>query len=94
MLTVTPMALERLSQKLARTGAAEDVALRFKRSKGRWQLREDRARPEDATFAHQGRNVLLLDQAVSEAMSRMALDVRQTEAGPRLKLSRNPANKD
>jgi len=31
---------------------------------------------------------LLLDEAVSKAMANMRLDVRATEAGPRLKLRR------
>jgi hypothetical protein len=89
MLTVTIAALERLSQKLADKKAADDVALRFRRAAGRWRLRVDRARPHDATFAHEGRNVLLLDRATARAMTALTLMVRATEAGPRLKLRRN-----
>lgn len=88
MLTVTTEALERLSRKLARKRAANDVALRFRRAEGRWRLRIDRMRPDDATFAHEGRNVLLLDEAASKAMTALTLMVRDTGAGPRLKLSR------
>ncbi|MGH8631555.1 MAG: hypothetical protein ACREU7_12450 [Burkholderiales bacterium] len=88
MLTVTKAALERLSRKLARRKAADDVALRFKRAEGRWRLRIDRLRPGDASFSHEGRTVLLLDEFASEAMATMTLGIRKTETGPRLKLRR------
>lgn len=94
MLTVTTEALERLCQKLARKRAANDVALRFRRTAGHWKLRFDRARPDDATFTHDGRNVLLLDKAAANAMNHLTLTVRDTEAGPRLKLRRTATNED
>jgi hypothetical protein len=94
MLTVTNAALERLSRKLARKKAATDMALRFKRTEGRWRLRLDRARPDDATFTHQGRKVLLLDEAASKAMTTMTLGVGDTEAEPRLRLRRIMKRKD
>lgn len=87
MLTVTNTALERLTDKLAHKNAPDDVALRFKREEGCWRLQVDRARPDDATFAHKGRKVLLLDGVASRAMTKMKLDVHQTKAGPRLRLS-------
>lgn len=88
MLTVTKPALDRLSHRLARKKAADDVALRFTRRAGGWNLDPDRARPGDITFAHDGRNVLLLDEAVSQGMTDLTLDVRTTEAGLRLRLHR------
>jgi len=94
MLTVTTAALKRLSRALARKRAAADTALRFKRSGGRWRLRLDRARPNDATIAHKGRQVLLLDEAAAKAMSAMMLTVRDTESGPRLKLRKTTNTED
>ncbi len=88
MLNVTKPALDRLSDRLARRKAADDVALRFTRREGSWKLGPDQARPGDVTFAHDGRNVLLLDETAAEAMSNMTLDVRSTDAGPRLRLRR------
>ena len=88
MLTVTPAALDRLSRKLIRKKAAQDLAMRVTRRESGWKLRLDRARPDDTAFAHEGKNVLLLDDAVSHAMANMALDVSDTEAGPRLRLRR------
>ncbi|MCK6456599.1 MAG: hypothetical protein L6Q92_08735 [Phycisphaerae bacterium] len=89
MLTVTPAALERLSRKLVYKKAAEGAALRFVRARKCWRLKLDRPRPDDATFTHEGRRVLVLDQAVAEAMAAMTLSVHSTEAGPRLRLLKN-----
>jgi hypothetical protein len=88
MLNVSKPALVRLSHKLARDDCEDDVALRFTPHENGWKLIRDRARSGDATFAHDGRNVLVLDLAVSQAMADLALDLRRTEAGPRLRLRR------
>jgi hypothetical protein len=90
MLTVTDAARDRLSRKLEFKKAAEPMALRLTRTERGWGLRPDTARPDDTTFAHQGKNVLLVDDAVSEAMSDATLEVRTTKAGPRLRLRRSP----
>jgi hypothetical protein len=81
--------LERLSQKLARKQAAGDVALRFRQTNGRWKLHVDHARPDDETFAHDGRKVLLLHRAAADALNERTLTVRDTKSGPRLKLRSN-----
>jgi hypothetical protein len=88
MLTVTPAARECLLSRLDERKAAIDVAMRFTRREGGWRLRLDQARPEDTAFLHEGRSVLLLDEAVTKAMANMKLDARATEDGPRLKLRR------
>jgi hypothetical protein len=93
MLTITEPAFNRLSHRLARGNAADDMALRITRRDGGWKLRPDRARPGDTTFAHDGHNVLLLDEAVSKATANMTLVVRKTDAGPRLRL-RRPTSRD
>ena len=88
MLSVTKPALERLSRKLARRGVAEGMALRFARQEGRWTLLLDRQSAGDTAFSHDGRTVLLLDKAVSEAMADMTLDTRKVGRRSRLKLHR------
>jgi hypothetical protein len=92
MLSVSKPALDRLSHRLASRKAAADVALRFTRREGGWKLGPDRARPGDVTFAHDGRNVLLLDETTAEAMANMMLEVRKTDTGPRLRLRRIPGH--
>lgn len=88
MLTVTKAALERLSRRLSLKKAADDVAMRFTRRTGGWRLRLGRTGPDDTAFAHEGRNVLLLDKSVSSAMANMKLDVKADEADAGLKLRR------
>lgn len=86
MLNVTLGARVRLSRKLARRKATDDVAMRFTRREGGWRLHPDHARPADTAITHEGRIVLLLDDNVSQAMANRTLDIRDTEAGPRLML--------
>lgn len=88
MLSVTKSALERLSRKLTRKGVAEGMALRFSRQKGRWTLLLDRQSAGDEAFSHDGRTVLLLDEAVAGALANMTLDARKIDGRSRLKLRR------
>ncbi len=87
MLDVTTAARGRLLEKLVHKATAEEMALRFTQKPGGWKLRPDEARPGDTTFTHEGRNVLLLDEETSQAMADLVLDVRSTDAGPRLTLN-------
>ena len=89
MLSVTKPALERLSRKLTRRGVAEGMALRFARQDGRWTLLLDRESAGDTPFSHEGRTVLLLDKAASEAMASMTLDARRAGGRSRLTLRRS-----
>ena len=86
MLTVTPGARERLTRKLVRKKAGEDEAMRFTRKPGGWRLSVDHARPADTAITYQGRIVLLLDEAASQAMTNATLDVQEADGKPRLKL--------
>ncbi len=86
MLTVTPAARERLTRKLLRKKAGEDEAMRVTPKAGGWKLAVDRARPADTAITHEGRTLLLLDKETSQAMTNVTLDVKDTSAGPRLKL--------
>jgi hypothetical protein len=94
MFNVTKPALARLSRRLDDTESDAKVALRFTRREGGWKLGPDQTRPGDVTFDHDGRNVLLLDAATAKAMTDLTLDVRKTDAGPRLRLRRRAGQKD
>lgn len=87
MLTVTPGAGVRLLRRLRRKDVAADMAMRFTRGAAAWKLRLDRIRPSDTVIVHQGRTVLLLDEAVAREMTNMTLGIRKTEAGPRFALA-------
>ena len=91
MLTLTNAAGAHLARKLARAEAAADVAIRFipkehGRKRRRWGLRLDTLHPGDETFVHDGKMVLVLDEAVSELLTEKTLDVKHSAAGPRLTL--------
>ena len=87
MLTVSESAGARLARKLVNKQAAEDVANRFVRDTKRkgWTIRLDHLRPNDATFAHDGRTVLLLDEQASHSLRNKMLDIKETDEGPRLR---------
>jgi hypothetical protein len=94
MLTVTKPALDRRSRRLSRKGAAEGMALRFTRRDGGWTPRLDRESAGDTAFTHDGRKVLLLDEAVSKATATMTLDVRRSGQQSRLRLHRTERRGD
>ncbi|MGH7127415.1 MAG: hypothetical protein ACREIV_02515 [Planctomycetaceae bacterium] len=84
MLTVTESAGTRLSGFLRKS--ADETVIRIVRRRKRLKLRRDHQRPDDTTFIHDGRIVLVLDGRISDALAFRTLDVRQTERGPRLTL--------
>ncbi|HUG93395.1 MAG TPA: hypothetical protein VML55_21330 [Planctomycetaceae bacterium] len=86
MLTVTDQAGARLVQLLGET--PNESVIRIVKRKRRMRLRRDHARPDDATFAHAGRVVLVLDEEIAHTLAARTLDIRETDAGPRLKLKR------
>ena len=88
MLTVTDAAGACLASRLVEKGAGHDAALRFCRRRKRhgWTLRLDKPCPSDATFSHEGRIVLVLDEPSSRLLDDRTLDIKQTDKGPRLRL--------
>lgn len=88
MLTITDSALARLTQRLDRRGAAAEQALRFTRREGGWKLSLSHASDGDTLFQHEGRTVLLLDKAVSDALSALTLDVSRVKTSGKLRLRR------
>ena len=86
MLTVTEAARTRLSRKLVHKKAGDDMAMRIIKKTEGWKLRLDRLRPADTAITHDGRNVLLLDEAVLVATADMTLDVKETNGSKRLSL--------
>jgi hypothetical protein len=60
--------------------------MRFLRKRRGWKLRPDKPGPEDITFAHEGRTVLVLGPRVAQRLADRTLDARDTPVGPRLHL--------
>ena len=84
MLTMTDPAGARLADFLSKV--ADGSVVRIVRGKHRFKLEMDRPRKSDETFAHDGRIVLALDERVATSLSSRQLQIRETKAGPRLRL--------
>lgn len=86
MLTVTDSAGDHLVGLLEKAKAPDDAAVRLVMAEGGLGMRADRARPEDVTFEHQGRTVLIASKEVADALEGRTLDTAQTENGTGLTL--------
>jgi hypothetical protein len=87
MLKVSLPAVERMTDLLL--AKADDAVLRIVRKKGRLHLWVSQIRKGDQTFAHEGRVLLTLDGPTNKTLAKTSLNIRQTVAGPRLKIARN-----
>jgi hypothetical protein len=84
MLQVSDRAAERMAHLL--NAKSDDAVLRIIRREERLRMQFGQLLPGDQTFAHQGRIVLAIDQRIGKSLSLRHLELRETEAGPRLKL--------
>jgi len=87
MLTLTQAAGEHLSKLLDESDANDEAAVRLVAREQGLALAADQPRPEDTTFEHDGKTVLILDQQVAEALADRTLDVQDTENGKALAIS-------
>ena len=88
MFTMTETAGEYLTTVLDDSNAAEETAIRLVVEDNTLTPKLDNARPGDATFDHEGRTVLVLDEQMTQVLAESRLDVRATEEGPQLVLLR------
>lgn len=86
MFVMTSAAGGYLCTVLERANVPEETAIRFELEGNSLTSRLDEARPGDATFDHDGRKVLLMDDRVSELLSDSTLDVQPTPEGEKLVL--------
>jgi hypothetical protein len=86
MLTVTESAGVYLTEVLVQANAGEDTAVRFVAQDSKLAPYLDNERPGDATFDHDGRTVLLLDEGIAQTLVNSTLDVKETDTGPQLVL--------
>ncbi len=77
MFRMTPAAAARLASMLARQQAAPNVAMRLSYNGRGVSFAPDRPRPDDTTFEHEGRIVLLLDPDTARLVEDEWLDVQR-----------------
>lgn len=85
MLTLTEAAAQLLAEVLERDEAS-NRAIRIAEGEGGWTMHLDHEEPEDESFEHEGRTIILLAPSVAEALEEKTLDVHNTEQGWKLRL--------
>lgn len=90
MLNVTETAGAYLAQLLARAETPEDMAIRIVRGTTGdvLTLQFDRVQPDDTTFDHEDRTVLVFDTRIAQRLIGSTIDVRNAEEGPKLVIRR------
>jgi hypothetical protein len=86
MFVMTQAAGGYLHSVLDRAQVPEETAIRFVIEGESLNTRLDTVHPGDATFDHDGRKVLLLDEQVSQLLDTSTLDLQPTPEGERLVL--------
>lgn len=88
-MIVTEEAGRYLAEALDRAGAPLDAAVRVERGTEAWIMRIDVPGPDDETFDHEGRTVLVLDPDVAEELEGTTLEIQRTGEGAKLTLNRD-----
>jgi len=87
MLTLTDAASEHLAKLLDESDVPDEAAVRLVVREEGVALAADQPKPEDTTFEHNGKTILVLDEQVAEALNDRTLDVEDTEQGRALAIS-------
>jgi len=87
MLTVTPAASEHLANLIDESKGPEGLAVRLVVQEQGLALTPSEPKPDDTTFEHDGRTVLVVDPRAAEMLSERTIDIQQTEQGTGLAVS-------
>ena len=85
-LTLTSNASMCLAAALAQKQAGENMALRMVQKGDDWSLWLDHIQPDDVSFTHEGRTVLVLGRELSASLRSCTLHVQEAPGGPVLSL--------
>ena len=81
MLTLTDSAGDHLIGLLEKANAPDDAAVRLVISDNGLAMRADRPQPDDVTFEHNGKTVLIAQREVADALDGRTLDTTETPDG-------------
>ena len=87
MLTITDAAGGYLTKVLDEAQVSDETAVRLVAAPEGLTAALDTEKPGDASFDHDGRKVLLLDQLASQVLDERTLDVQNTPDGDKLGLT-------
>lgn len=87
MLTVTPEACAHMADLIERNKIPEPQTIRLVPGQQGLGLTPDQPRPGDATFDHDGRTVLTMEQSLAEQLDGRTLDVDKADGQAQLKLA-------
>lgn len=87
MFVMTEPAGEFLCAVLDRANAPEEAAIRFAVEGDELISKLDKPRPGDATFDHEGRKVLVMDEEMARLLDGSTLDLQPTNEGEKLVLN-------
>lgn len=86
MLAMTENAGEFLTQMLTEAEASEDVCVRIASKEGQLVLKFDKQGPDDAAYSHEGRTVLVVEEALAQDLQERQIAVEEKESGAHLVL--------
>ena len=87
MLVVTDAAKAKLRKTLLANTDNREEGLRLKvKAPGRIGLVIDKQSPDDSIIEHEGLKLLIVEQAISELLSKATLDVKYSSEGEKLTL--------
>ena len=84
MVTVTYTAGEHMAYMLSKHQVREDVVLRIKLTTGGVEMQPGKIRPDDETFSHNGKVVLVLDQQTSQWLGNKTIGLMTDDKGSHL----------
>ncbi len=84
MVTVTYSAAEHLAYTLSEHEVRDEVVLRIKFTKGGVEIQQDKMRPGDETFDHNGKVVMVLAQKTSQLLGNKTIDLTTDDGESRL----------
>ena len=87
MLTVTDDAKVHLANLLEHNEVPDGTAVRLVVAEQGLAMTTDSPGDQDATFDHDGRTVLVMENEIAEQLDGRTLDVEQTDDGTELKVS-------
>lgn len=94
MLNVSEAACAYLSMLLSKSDAPDDARIRIVIEGNKLSIKLDDEKPDDATFVHEGKTFLVMDEDISQILSSKTLDVEDSEEGLKITVKDSGGRED